>query len=354
MAEAPSNRLRDTPPGRIDLGHARPMQPKRPTKARARELVDADAATKTGGASSPDTRTRKSLVRMAAHGEVISELPPSGLDGSLVRQSSRRTASSRHRQVEAVGYFEDSSCGCRGACDCGMGEAGCGLEAMSIGASCGAESVYVEAGCGLETGMGPGCGLESCATCDGGLLHGGDVMYGGCDGTVGCGCGECGPRSVPVFLPILRINWCRFQFFGGVNAFTGPMNFVDSTASAGNFEDGSGSFGFYEGFNEGRSLKRWFGVDLAAQFGVRAVQANLHGAEFTNEQRNQVFVTWGLFRRVDYGLQYGTVVDYLNDDWYFQGDLIQTRSEISWKTGNCHEFGFQYTTWLHDHDSGTT
>ncbi len=86
-------------------------------------------------------------------------------------------------------------------------------------------------------------------------------------------------------------------------------------------------------------------------FGQR--RDNLTGASFTNETRHQVFVTGGLFRRVDYGLQYGVVVDYMNDDWYFQGNLVQLRGELSWRTEGCHVYGFQYHAGVRD-DSLTT
>jgi hypothetical protein len=167
-----------------------------------------------------------------------------------------------------------------------------------------------------------------------------------------CGCDDCNPEidKIPFCLPVLRMHWKSFDFFAGVQGFKGPMNFANT---GGNQRDGSGSFGFYEGFNEGRSLRRWCGWDMAAQLGLRATQSNLSGASFTTETRNQVFVTGGLFRRVDYGLQYGVVIDYLNDDWYFQGDLIQLRGELSWRTHGCHVWGFRYHAGLND-DTSTT
>lgn len=197
-------------------------------------------------------------------------------------------------------------------------------------ASCG-----IEPGCGVETMFGePTCGME---------IHG------------ECSCDACcgGVNSIPVFFPLLRINWCRFQFFAGVQGFQGPLSFASTTPATPDSRSGSGSFGFYEGFNEGRSLKRLFGWDLAAQLGVRATQSNLNGSEFTTDTRNQVFVTGGLFRRVDYGLQYGAVVDYLSDDWYFQGDLTQIRGELSWKSDDCHTFGIQTMFALSDYNSDT-
>lgn len=261
-----------------------------------------------------------SLLSQAAGGAVLAEAPPAPLVGSLGDD-----------RVQPTQYWEDSGIPCGPVCDCpscGV-EAGCGVD---IG--CG-----VEPGCGYEVGCGiePGCGYE--VGC-------------GVDVVDDCSCDACAPHaaSIPLFLPLLRVSWCRFDFFAGVQGFKGPMNF----ANTGNRREGSGSFGFYQGFNEGRSLRRWFGWDMAAQLGVRATQSNLSGASFTDETRHQVFVTGGLFRRVDYGLQYGMVVDYLNDDWYFQGDLVQLRGELSWRGQGCHVCGVQFMAGVNDDTSTTT
>ena len=206
------------------------------------------------------------------------------------------------------------------------------------------------------------CGLESCSTCRGEPLFGSDVsLLGevacGADGGFPCDCDGCVAACefdrLPLCLPLLRVNWCRFDFFAGVQGYTGPMNLVAADGGNDAVRSGTGSFGFYQGFNEGRSLRRFLGIDLAAQFGLRATQSNLSGTEFTNDTRQQVFVTGGFFRRVDYGLQYGVVVDYLNEDWYFQADLTQLRGELSWRTRRCDEFGFQFMTDLGGEQSAT-
>ena len=112
------------------------------------------------------------------------------------------------------------------------------------------------------------------------------------------------------------------------------------------------AFGFYEGFNKGQSLG-FFGTDLSAQFGARFLQANLSEAGFTNDVRNQAFVTSGLFRRVDYGFQFGVVVDHLYDDWYFRGNVTQLRGELSWVTKGSGTFGFLWSAGIDD-DTSTT
>lgn len=253
-----------------------------------------------------------SLVRRAAHGEVIDELPLSRIPSSEVAQAG-------HFVHGEVVCGAEPTCGFPGGCDdpycteptCGI-EAGCGFE----------PSMPFEASCGLE----PGCGGYGC-----------DV--GACNDCVG------------IHLPILRVDWRRFDFFAGVNSFTGPANHATDGAP---LRGGSGSFGFYQGFNEGRSLNRLFGLDLSAQFGLRATQSSLSGAEFTEDSRNQIFLTGGLFRRVDFGLQYGFVVDYLYDDWWYRNNLVQMRGEISWNDNCGREFGYQFMGSSDDSTSRTT
>ena len=279
------------------------------------------------------------------------------LAASTARGQSRRAGSrGQHsggvvRMVDYVdaGGFEvgcgvDINCGCEGVCDCDPGAHGGGAWEPGCGIGSAIEHLgELDPNCGIEIGSPTlgGCGDGGpCESCDG---------FGGCDSCGGCDSAG-GVGSVPVYLPFLKVDWRRFDFFAGVNGFVGPMNFAD----VGNAElDGSGSFGFYEGFNEGRSLRSLLNWDMAAQLGVRFTQSNLSEASFANESRNQVFVTGGLFRRVDYGLQYGTVLDYLNDDWWFQSDLLQSRSELSWKTRGPHVFGLTYMTGLNDDDSQT-
>ena len=147
-----------------------------------------------------------------------------------------------------------------------------------------------------------------------------------------CATGLCGSRlgicADGCLIPCPRIQWERYTFFSGVNAFTGPLN-----------RGGQGSFGFSEGFNYGRDLSYIGRGRLSAQLGMRATQTNLSGSDVTNEDRKQIFLTAGVFRRADWGLQGGAVVDYLHDDWYYDLDLVQVRTEISWQYPDSHEFG---------------
>jgi len=252
-----------------------------------------------------------SLVRRAAHGELVDQMPPSRIPASDVAQAGYACGCDQCAAAYHAGHI-------------GYGEVACGAEP-----ACG-----IEVGCGFEPLMPlePSCGLEP-----------------GCGG-YGCDTGACND-CVDIHLPILRIDWRRFDFFAGVNSFTGPANHAsDADARRG----GSGSFGFYEGFNTGRSLNRLFGLDLSSQVGVRATQSSLSGAEFTEDSRNQVFVTGGLFRRVDFGLQYGLVVDYLYDDWWYRNNLMQLRGEISWNDNCGREFGYQFMASSDSSSSRTT
>ena len=87
---------------------------------------------------------------------------------------------------------------------------------------------------------------------------------------------------------------------------------------------------------------------LSAQLGVNAVQSNFSGASFTNENREQFFVTGGLFRRVDYGLQGGAVIDYLHETWNTERNVAQVRGLVSWVYEGGDEFGFQLAAQIQD------
>ncbi len=324
-------------------------------------------ARRTETATPRSSQRRPSLVAKAAQGRVIDQPPLPPLSAPPLSGPSVQGG------VRQVGLLEQHGSGCGPVCD--HNDPACGIEPV-----CGIGGIYVdEPACGFEVGCGigaaiermsPGCGVEGCTDCyesvcgvEGILAEGilarspvyglEQIGDGSCDS---CGIshrGACEVGYVPLFLPMLRINWNRFQFFAGVQGYKGPLNFVAANGANNNIRSGSGSFGFQQGFNEGRSLRRWLGADLSSQFGLRATQSNLSGAEFTEDRRHQIFLTYGLFRRVDYGLQYGVVLDYLNDDWYFQGDLAQIRTELSWKTRGCHVFGFNSMSSL-DSDTSTT
>lgn len=146
------------------------------------------------------------------------------------------------------------------------------------------------------------------------------------DGCCGDGdCGECSSCLVPCGILFPAGN---LEVFAGVQGFTGPAN----------WQAGGGSFGFHEGLNWGMPIPL-FGC-LGGQVGFRATQSNLSGSDASDDTRRQAFVTAGLFRRVDVGLQGGVVVDWLSDGWHRDVDLVNLRMELSWMIDSTHELGF--------------
>ena len=169
----------------------------------------------------------------------------------------------------------------------------------------------------------------------------------GCDSCGGAGCdscctdccgnwNSCGPVAPCCLLPCMSLQ--NLQVLGGMQGFTGPLN-----------RGSTGSFGFYEGFNQSMPLPCGC---LCGQVGAQWTQSNLDGSFFTPEERQQTFLTAGVFRRVDWGLQGGLVFDYLHDEWDYQLDLGQLRGEIGWRTDPCNEFGFWFTASVNDDSTG--
>lgn len=280
-----------------------------PTAGEGQHPEPALTATATKSAKHP----APSLLRQAAEGRLIDVAPPAKVHPELrspgtVAQASFACDCERCRENRI--FVVDPSCG---------QEPEQGLLGRSLANS--DELAFpngFEAACGYE---GEGCGDTACD--------------GGCQSSM-----SCGSRG-------FRTHWQRYELFVGVNAFTGPLNHPAATGVRG----GSGSFGFYEGFNRGDSLGHLLNVDLASQFGIRATQSSLSGTEFTDESRQQIFVTGGLFRRVDFGLQYGVVIDYLYDDWWYRNSLAQLRGELSWNDNCGHELGYQIMAGIRDESS---
>ena len=306
---------------KVTFASARPAQRPVATKTSARSTV----ATKHSQKVSPVGR--QSVISKAAHGEIIAEPLPEVL---------------HQGHMGHHGHVIEAGCGVEGCTTCCDSGPVIGTPLVG-GPACG-----IEPGCGLE----PGCGMEACATC-------GPTMYGiaplGCDTMMcepGCDSMACGPTAgwfnecYPIFVPIKRINWSNFEFFAGTHAFSGPANFAGTVGPQIN-RDGTASFGIHEGFNFARP-SFLLGGGISSQFGLRATHSNASGAEFTPDSRNQIFLTGGFFRRVDYGLQGGVVVDYLNDKWYYNASLTQLRAQIGWKHDPCNEFGYIWTGGLGD------
>lgn len=118
----------------------------------------------------------------------------------------------------------------------------------------------------------------------------------------------------------LKRWWTRdLAFFGGIHGFKGP------------FDQGrNGNFGFHEGFNFGAPLGIF---DWGWQIGAAAAQSNFSGdnaIDARSANRNQFFVTGGIFKRArDWGFQWGVTYDWLHDAYYANADLRQIRSDTS-------------------------
>ncbi len=127
----------------------------------------------------------------------------------------------------------------------------------------------------------------------------------------------------------------------GTVAYSGQGNFVGG-AGLPEAEVG-GMHGFQQGFNFGSQMPSILGGQIGSQIGMRFTQSALDGSAAGSDARNQMFLTAGLFRRVDYGIQGGLVVDYLHDDWVYQASLLQLRGEMSYLFSKCHDLGFRFT-----------
>jgi hypothetical protein len=129
------------------------------------------------------------------------------------------------------------------------------------------------------------------------------------------------------------------SIFAGRQAFKNPTN-----------RGQDGSFGFHEGVNWGLpTVLSHLGV--GTQIGFHGVHSNLSGASYSNRNRNQYFVTGGFFRRAAYGWQGGIVLDYLNDNWYYDLDVTQLRAELSLAWAGQNSLGFW---WAQPTSSGSS
>ena len=153
----------------------------------------------------------------------------------------------------------------------------------------------------------------------------GHTGHGGCaDGS----CGSCGPGCHGRYIPCPTFTFRSLQVMSGVQGFKNGGN-----------RGSDGSFGFQEGLNWMLKFPCFEGIN--GQVGVRGVQSDLAGSALSTDSRNQLFVTAGLFRRVDWGWQFGAVVDFLREDWYTEMNLSQVRGEVSWVFPAEHELGFR-------------
>ena len=131
------------------------------------------------------------------------------------------------------------------------------------------------------------------------------------------------------------------SLFAGVHGFKGPAD-----------QGRNGNFGLQEGVNFGSPIGGPF--PIAFQVGMAAVQSNFSGDQAdqslaTGNQldvrrgdRDQIFLTTGLFHRAPCGgWQGGVAFDLLNDAYYDRADLTQFRTEVGYVfAGGCREVGY--------------
>jgi len=190
---------------------------------------------------------------------------------------------------------------------------------------------------------------------DSGVVYGEPVVTSSCDtcGDAGgyflqdcCGRGGC-PDGVSCWQGPLGKALRTGSYFFGATAFRHPAY----TSPIGTDLVHDCNFGAYAGFNLGIPLCRLFCGRISGQFGMRSVQTNFGGSEFTDASRDQLFVTAGLYRRVDYGLQAGLVVDVLAEEFFTESDIAQLRGEVSWAYPNGGALGFRFTSSQQDDNS---
>ncbi|MCP4192069.1 MAG: hypothetical protein GY768_15765 [Planctomycetaceae bacterium] len=137
-----------------------------------------------------------------------------------------------------------------------------------------------------------------------------------------------GPEILPGF-------WVdHLSIFGGVHAAKNEGNLGQDA-----------SFGFHYGLNFGTAAKNIIlPPSIGWQIGFQGANSNLNGSSFSTDERSQMFVTFGLFRRGDYGLQGGIVMDYMRDEWYYDASLAQARGELSMAITPAKSLGFRFAT----------
>jgi hypothetical protein len=142
----------------------------------------------------------------------------------------------------------------------------------------------------------------------------------------------------PVCWPGIQLN--HLSVFGGLQA-------VKNNSTRG--EDAS--FGFHEGLNFGTAARNIIlPPSMGLQVGFQALQSNIEGASFTNDDRKQYFLTAGAFRRSDHGLQGGLVYDHLWDTWNYELKAGQLRGELSIAISPLSSFGFWFADSVNEDD----
>lgn len=184
------------------------------------------------------------------------------------------------------------------------------------------------------------------------FIEGDPHIGAGCDSCgvpVAGGCDTCGPCQQACLIGCPTFSFKHCEFFAGVHGFSGAPNrgFAGDARDFPAFRSGwnenqAGNFGYQFGANLGVPIPCLPHKAFSGQVGVRVATSNYGGSSFTDSERTQTFLTTGIFRRVDYGLQGGIVYDYMRDQWYYRTDLNQLRGSLSWVYPRGHECGFNF------------
>ncbi len=179
--------------------------------------------------------------------------------------------------------------------------------------------------------------------CDSCGSFGGEYDYGlGCGFDGCCDRGGCPEGWADCWLGRLGLLLYKGEYFIGAHGFKAPAFQVGNNL----FQDSS--FGFHYGANFGIPLCRITCGLLSGQFGVRSVHSDFSGMPFSADDRYQLFVTTGLYRRVDHGLQMGVVADFLEETWFVNSSTVQIRGELSWVFYGGNQFGFRFNNNVQD------
>lgn len=183
-----------------------------------------------------------------------------------------------------------------------------------------------------ESYLDEGYGCDDCGSACG------SGWCGGC-GPSCCDRGGCSPELIgDCWLLGLGGLLYRGEYFAGAQGWDSPV-FLNTQES-----DYNGGFGFYTGANLGIPLCRLTCGLFSGQAGVRAVMSEINGSPNVT----QLFATGGFYRRVDYGLQFGAVVDYLREDFLFEAELMQIRGDLSWVYAGGNALGFRFAKGIQD------
>ena len=122
----------------------------------------------------------------------------------------------------------------------------------------------------------------------------------------------------------------------GMGLFDNLILSAEKTAFKTDLNNGAGSFGLAQTINWSAAVTPQGAV--TAQYGIRTVQGDM----FSQQSRNQTFMTAGIFRRFALiPLQGGVAVDWLHDHSQFGSiDVRQMRCELSLRSFSNLEYGF--------------